>query len=80
MKYRDGSAAQIGDRVRIGSADVGVVVASIDDDEYRSDYPKEEWQHLESGLMVLTDRGALVHLDESSAQLIVKLTSVGPMP
>jgi hypothetical protein len=62
MNYSDGSLIKAGDRVRLKSGDVGTVVFSIDTDEYTEAFPKGDWEYLREGLMVKTDKGALVHL------------------
>jgi hypothetical protein len=52
-----------GDRIDIGSAEKGVVVFSLDTDEFSNDFPKADWAYLGQGIMVLMDGGALVFLD-----------------
>jgi hypothetical protein len=71
MKYLDGSVVRVGDQVQLKNGDHGVVVASMDTDEYSSDYPKEEWSQWRSGILVLTDKGALVRFDELEHQDLV---------
>lgn len=60
MKYSDGSEARLGDRVRIRNGDLGRIVISIDTDEFAPGYPPSDWKSLRSGVLVLTDKGALV--------------------
>ena len=38
MKYPDGQEVRLGDRVKLGHDDGGVVVASIDTNEYTSEH------------------------------------------
>jgi len=64
MKYADGSDARLGDRVRIVNGDTGVIVASMDTNEYSAEYPAENYAHLQTGILVLTDRGALVRFED----------------
>jgi hypothetical protein len=71
MKYLDGVEMRVGDRVRIRSGDTGVIVASMDAGEFSPDYPKESWEYLKTGIMVLTDKGALVRFDEAFPQELV---------
>ena len=74
MKYADGSVARLGDRVRIRNGDTGVVVFSVDTNEYSSEYRREDWPDVKSGIMVLTDKGALVRFAEvTDPSLIVKI-------
>jgi hypothetical protein len=75
MKYEDGSDARVGDRVRIRNGDMGVIVVSVDSDEFAAEYPKSQWLHLESGVLVRTDKGALVRFaDPLDPGLLVRLT------
>jgi hypothetical protein len=60
MKYADGSEARLGDRVRIRNGETGVIVVSVDTGEFSAEYPKGEWEHLKTGVLVRTDKGALV--------------------
>jgi len=64
LKYADGTVAHVGDRVRIINGDRGVVLASIDTGEYSSEVTKQEWEHLETGIIVRTDAGAIVHFED----------------
>jgi len=63
MRYKNGSAVRLGDRVRLSNGDEGTVVFSIDTDEYSPDFPKAEWSYLSKGVMVRTTQGALVHFE-----------------
>jgi hypothetical protein len=63
MNYRDGRKIRLGDHVRLQNKEVGVVIFSIDTDEYSVEYPKCDWSYLGSGVMVRTSKGALIHLD-----------------
>jgi hypothetical protein len=70
MKYADGTQARLGDRVLITNGDAGTVIASIDTDEYGPEASKENWAHAGEGILVRTDRGALVQLDNSHSKLV----------
>jgi hypothetical protein len=61
MKYLSGEEAQLGDLVRVGDSDEGLVVCSIDTDEYSSRFPRSEWALLERGILVEFDRLGLIH-------------------
>src|SRR5258706_11614974 len=63
VTYPDGTEARLGDRVRFSNGDEGVIVFSIDADEYAPDFPKAEWAYLGKGVMVRTVQGALVHYE-----------------
>jgi hypothetical protein len=43
----------------------GIVVFSIDTNEYSDEFPKDWGDYFKDGVMVRTDNGALVHLDDS---------------
>jgi len=74
MKYADGSEAHMGDRVRIRNGDTGLIVFSVDTAEFGPDYPRESWSDIKSGVMVLTDKGALVRFqDPLDPALLVKV-------
>lgn len=64
MKYSDGVEIRMGDRVRLHGMHNGVVVVSVDTDEYSDECAKNVWEsELKSGVLVKCDEGALVHLD-----------------
>jgi hypothetical protein len=57
MKYPDGTEAHIGDRVELWEGNVGVVVFSIDTNEFSEAYPKAQWgEFLGSGFMILSKK------------------------
>lgn len=64
MKYPDGTEARLGDRVRITNGDTGMIVASMDTNEFSNEYPAKNYAHLRTGILILTDKGALVRLEE----------------
>ena len=61
MRYPDGSMIKLADRVKLLSGDTGTVVCSIDSQEYSSDFEEKDWSYLGEGIVVKTDRGAVVH-------------------
>lgn len=76
MKYADGVEIRQGDRVRLYGVQTGVVVFSVDTDEYSDEFPKDEWAYLKSGVMVKTDNGALIHLVYTDANDPNEITRV----
>lgn len=64
MKYPDGRAVTVGDRVRLWHDQPGTVVCSIDTGEFTEEYPKAQWEYLKSGILVKTDTGELFHYEE----------------
>jgi hypothetical protein len=65
MKYANGNIAKMGDRVRLWKDYFGTIVCSIDDDEYTSEFPKDEWGYLKVGILIRADNGALIHYVEA---------------
>ncbi len=55
MKYNDGTDMKIGDIVKDDISGNGVLVFSVDNNEYSSAYPKEEWSYLDKGVMINFD-------------------------
>jgi hypothetical protein len=61
VNYYTGELIELGDYVELSSDIFGVVVAIIQDSKYSKLYPKEKWDYLESGLLVLSDQLGLIH-------------------
>jgi hypothetical protein len=64
MNYPDGTKVMILDRVMLWPGCVGTVVSSIDDGQYSSEYPKEEWDYLKKGVLIKSDQAGLIHYIE----------------
>ncbi|WP_226649586.1 hypothetical protein [Microbulbifer variabilis] len=69
MKYIDGQVAHIGDVVEYSDGATGVVVCSIDEDEYQASFTKENWSYLKNGIMVETESYGLIHSKEEDKDL-----------
>lgn len=52
LKYADGQEVRLGDRVKLGQDDGGVVVASIDTNEYSGKHSEAQWGYLKKGVMI----------------------------
>jgi hypothetical protein len=78
VTYADGTEVRLWDRVQPWEGCRGVVVFSIDSDEFSPDFPKEHWAYLGRGVMVATDKVGLVHLDESECDCLTLLEKGGP--
>jgi hypothetical protein len=65
VKLEDGTVVHVGDRMRLSNGDVGTVVASMEIGEYSAEYAKENWEYLRVGILIRTDKGALVHLSDA---------------
>lgn len=72
MNYNDGERVMVGDRVKLWEGCFGIVVCSIDDDEYTADYRREDWSYLRSGVLVNSEQGGLIHYlePESTFELV----------
>lgn len=66
-----GRLIRLGDRVRLGGGIEGIVVFSMDTDEFSPAFPKAEWQYLRRGIMVETVQAGLVHLAEANDDIEV---------
>ena len=66
MRYTDGKTAIIGDRVIINGHHQGVVVANIDGQEYSPEYPKEQWEYLGTGVLIVTEFGGVLHYKQDN--------------
>ena len=69
MKYIDGSEVMPGDKVKLWGGCYGVVVCSLDTNEYSVDYPESQWSYLKSGVMIKTDKAGLIHYVEADEDL-----------
>jgi hypothetical protein len=69
MKYSSGEEAMLGDRVAIGRWSTGVVVCSIDRNEYSKNYPREHWSYLKRGVLVLTEAAGLIHYEDAEPDM-----------
>lgn len=61
MKYHTGELIELGDSIELSSDMTGVVVGIIEESKFTNLYPKEEWDYLDSGLLVLSDQAGLIH-------------------
>ena len=67
MRYSDGQGVCVGDVVAIGQTHQGTVVACIEEGQYLSPHTREQWGHLERGVMIDTTFGGLVHYPNQEA-------------
>ena len=77
MKYVDGQEVIIGDRVQLGDDKGGIVVCSIDRNEYSKEHPKEKWSYLGKGVVIDFPMFGLIHYEEP--ELDLKLISRGEL-
>jgi hypothetical protein len=69
MKYPDGQEARLNDVVRLWAGAEGVVVCSLDTDEFSSAYPKNEWSYLKKGVLIESPQAGLIHYIEPETTL-----------
>jgi len=74
MKYADGQKMKLGDKVRLGQDDGGVVVCLIDTGEFCVEYPQDQWAYLKKGVLIKFPLHGLIHYEEPEPdlQLIVR--------
>jgi hypothetical protein len=78
MKYPDGQEVRLGDRVKLGADDAGIVVASIDTNEYSSEHPATQWSYLKKGVMVEFPSYGLIHYETPEPDLQLIARAPGP--
>lgn len=61
MNYADGQPIRVGDRVKLWNECDGLVVCSIETDEYSAEYTKEEWGYLKTGILINSEQAGLIH-------------------
>jgi len=61
MNYNTGELVELGDYIELSSDMTGFIVAIIEDSKYSKSYPKEEWDYLEHGILILSDQAGLIH-------------------
>ena len=66
MKYEDGKQVLLGDKVYLDGGITGIVMCSIDDGIYTSEYLESEWEHLKKGVMFFSEQAGLIHYAEKS--------------
>jgi hypothetical protein len=61
-----GRQIRLGDRVLVANHVAGIVVFSIDTDEYSPEFPKADWEYLGRGIMIQTENNGLIYIAELS--------------
>jgi hypothetical protein len=79
MKYSTGELIRVGDKVQPWNGCTGIVVASMDTDEYSDEHSREQWGYLRVGVMIETDEAGLVHYTEPDPDLQL-LERTAPAP
>lgn len=71
MRYSNGNEVLLGDRVKLGRDNGGIVVCSIDRDEYSPDHTREQWAYLKKGVMIHFPHYGLIHYEEPESDLVL---------
>jgi hypothetical protein len=69
MKYSSGQEVRLGDKVKLGDDSDGVVVCSIDTDEYSPEFPRAEWAYLARGVLVKFPKYGVIHYEQTEPDL-----------
>ncbi len=64
MNYPNGERIKVGDTLKVWEGCIGIVVCSIGDDEFSSNFKKDDWGYLNEGILVDTDTAGLIHYKE----------------
>ena len=76
MLDANGRLIRLGDRVIIGRGIYGIIVFSIDTDEFSPEFSKNDWAYLGRGIGIQTDAHGLFHYEESDEDLeVISVTS-----
>jgi hypothetical protein len=77
MNYPNGEKIKVGDRLKLWDGCTGVVVCSIDDNEYTESYTKDNWEYLNEGILINSDAAGLIHYTEpEDAFLLIKRATI----
>jgi len=69
MKYADGQTVMLGDKVRLGDDDGGIVVCSIDAEEYSAEAPESQWSYLKKGVVIKFPKFGFIHYENAEPDL-----------
>jgi hypothetical protein len=61
MFYEDGRTVRVGDRLKTSDGIYGVVVCSLDTEEYSERFPASEWSYLGKGILLESPEVGIVH-------------------
>ena len=61
MLYPNGDEIRVGDILETESGDDGLVVCSLDAQEYSAEYRRSDWEYLRQGILVYSATSGLVH-------------------
>jgi hypothetical protein len=77
MQYPDDQLVRLGDRVHLWKGAGGIVVCSLDTNEFSDEYKEEEWSYLQKGVLIASPQVGLIHYTEPEHgfQLICRANS-----
>jgi len=61
MNYHTGELIELGDSIELSCDLTGVVVGIVDDSKFSESHPKDEWDYLKKGVLILSDQAGLIH-------------------
>lgn len=71
MNYPDGQPVRLGDKVRLGVSNSGVVVCSIDTNDYSRRCPQDQWAYLMRGVVIEFPTLGLIHYEKPEPDLML---------
>lgn len=71
MKYANGIEIQIGDQVKIGHDDSGLVVGVLENRTFLPGYDSKDWAYLNAGILVNTKNAGLIHYPEQDEEIVL---------
>jgi len=71
MKYMSGEEVKVGDKVKLGLDENGLVVCSIDSGEYIEEFSEAQWGYLKKGVMINFPMWGLIHYVEPEEDLVL---------
>ncbi len=70
MNYLSGQKIMVGDKVSLGGGMNGIVVCSIDDNQFSTAFPESDWREvLKTGVLINSEQAGLIHFPEQNIDL-----------
>lgn len=64
MKYPNGDQIKVGDILQLWEGCEGIVVCSIEDSVYSSEFTENDWAYLKEGILIKSDSAGIIHYTE----------------
>jgi hypothetical protein len=71
MRYADGQEVMLGDKVRLGDDDGGVVICSIDTGDFSNEASEAQWGYLKRGAVIKFPKFGLIHYETAEPDLVL---------